>query len=98
MSIATTRIFRSGNSLAVRIPKDMTPTVIPEEAQIEWSNGVWTIRPIHRRTLIELMDRFKAFSPEFMATGREFHEQSERDWSGGQGDQPALGATEPSAK
>jgi antitoxin VapB len=80
MATSTTRIFKSGNSLAVRIPKDMTPDEVPEEAQIEWSNGVWTIRPLHRRTLAGLMDRFKAFSPEFMAGGREFHEQKERDW------------------
>lgn len=82
MSTATTRIFKSGNSLAVRIPKDMLPAEIPEQAQIEWRNGVWTIRPLHKRSLAGLMDRFKAFSPDFMAGGREFHEQEERDWSG----------------
>lgn len=81
MTIATTRIFKSGNSLAVRIPKDMTPDNVPEEAQIEWHNGVWTIRPIHRRSLARLMDRFKAFSPDFMADGRALNEQAPRDWS-----------------
>ncbi len=91
MTVATTRIFKSGNSLAVRIPKDMTPTEIPVEAQIEWRNGVWTIRPIHRRTLAGLMDRFKAFSPAFMAGGREFHEQKERDWPGERDAAPAPG-------
>ena len=82
MSSTTTRIFKSGNSLAVRIPKDMVPPDVPEEAQIEWNSGVWTIRPVHRRSLAGLMDRFKAFSPDFMREGREFHEQKERDWSG----------------
>lgn len=82
MSTATTRIFRSGNSLAVRIPKDMTPPEVPEEAQIEWSGGVWTIRPLHRRSLAGLADRFKAFSPDFMSEGREFHAQKDRDWGG----------------
>ncbi len=91
MSIATTRIFKSGNSLAVRIPKDMTPAEIPLEAQIEWRNGVWTIRPIHRRTLAGLMDRFRSFSPDFMAGGREFHEQQERDWPGALDEPPTLG-------
>lgn len=86
MTIANTRIFKSGNSLAVRIPKDMTPENVPQEAQIEWSGGVWTIRPLHRRSLAGLADRFKAFSPDFMAEGREFHEQAERDWQGA--DQP----------
>jgi len=35
MTVATTRIFKSGNSLAVQIPKDMTPADVPDEAQIE---------------------------------------------------------------
>ncbi len=82
LTTATTRIFKSGNSLAVRIPKDMLPTEIPEEAQIEWRNGVWTIKPIHKRSLAGLMDVFRAFPANFMAGGREFHEQKERDWSG----------------
>jgi antitoxin VapB len=82
MSTATTRIFKSGNSLAVRIPKDMLPAEIPQEAQIDWENGVWTIRPLHRRSLAGLMDVFRAFPADFMAGGREFHEQKERDWSG----------------
>jgi len=82
MSIAITRIFKSGNSLAVRIPKDMTPAELPDEAQIEWHNGVWTIRPLHRRSLAGLADVFRAFPSDFMAQGREFHEQKERDWSG----------------
>lgn len=82
MSTATTRIFKSGNSLAVRIPKDMTPDPVPEEAQIEWNNGVWTIRPVHRRSLAGLMDVFRSFPADFMADGRALHEQKERDWSG----------------
>ena len=82
MPTATTRIFKSGNSLAVRIPKDMTPADVPDVAEIEWNGVAWIIRPLQRRSLAGLMDRFKAFSPGFMAEGREFHEQKERDWSG----------------
>ncbi len=90
MNNATTRIFKSGNSLAVRIPKDMVPPDVPEEAQIDWNGVVWTIRPLHRRSLAGLMERFKAFSPDFMSEGREFHEEVERDWSG-------LGAAPPAS-
>ena len=82
MPTATTRIFKGGNSLAVRIPKDMIPANVPEEAEIEWNGVAWIIRPRQRRSLAGLMDRFKAFSPGFMAEGREFHEQKERDGSG----------------
>ena len=80
MPIATTRIFKSGNSLAVRIPKDMTPADVPDVAEIEWNGAAWIIRPLQRRSLAGLMDRFKAFSAGFMAEGREFHEQKARDW------------------
>ena len=80
MPTATTRIFKSGNSLAVRIPKHMTPADVPTEAQIEWNGIEWTIRPLHKRSLAGLMNAFRAFSPDFMAEGREFHEQKERDW------------------
>lgn len=53
------------------------------QASIEWQHGVWTIRPLHRRSLAGLMKRFKALSPDFMVGGREFHEQKERDWTAG---------------
>ena len=32
--------------------------------------------------LTELAEAFAMFTPDFMAEGREFHEQKERDWSG----------------
>jgi antitoxin VapB len=82
MDITITRIFKSGNSLAVRIPKDMQPAQVPEEAQIEWRNGVWTIRPIQRRSLAGLLDIFASFPSDFMASGRGSQEQKARDWSG----------------
>ena len=79
MPTATTRIFKSGNSLAVRIPKHMTPANVPDEAEIEWNGVAWIVRPRQRRSLAGLMERFKAFSPGFMTEGREFHEHKERD-------------------
>jgi antitoxin VapB len=82
LSTATTRIFKSGNSLAVRIPKDMQPAAMPDEAQIEWRNGVWTIKPINKRSLAGLMDVFGAFPADFMAGGRAPREQKPRDWLG----------------
>ena len=94
MNNATTRIFKSGNSLAVRIPKDMVPPDVPEEAQIDWNGVVWTIRPLHRRSLAGLMDAFRAFPADFMPQGREFHEEVERDWSGF-GAAPVASAPEP---
>ncbi len=79
--MSLTRIFRSGNSLAVRIPRDMLPADVPDEAEIEWRHGAWIIRPVRRESLAGLMDVFAEFPADFMADGRERHEQRERDWS-----------------
>lgn len=72
-----TRIFKSGNSLAVRIPKDMTFPEATQEVSIERMGDGLLIRPVGRK-LTGLMDKFAAFSPDFMAEGREFHEEHER--------------------
>lgn len=76
-----TRIFKSGNSLAVRIPKDMMPADVPEDAEIKYSGGVWTIRPIYKRKLTGLAEKFGAFSPGFMSQGREPQDQDGYDWA-----------------
>ena len=78
--ILTTRIFRSGNSLSVRIPSSMVPPDVPLDAQIEYKDGIWTIRPVQRRKLTGLAAKFRAFSPGFMAAGRLPQDQKERDW------------------
>lgn len=80
-STLPTRIFKSGNSLAVRIPKDMMPADVPEDAEIKYSGGVWTIRPIYKRKLTGLAEKFAAFSPGFMSQGREPQEQDGYDWA-----------------
>lgn len=84
-----TRIFKSGNSLSVRIPSAMVPPDVPMEAEIEYQGGVWTIRPVRRRTLAGLPAKFRAFSPGFMADGRLAQQETERDWSGGAAPAPA---------
>ncbi|MBC7608093.1 MAG: hypothetical protein H7228_00730 [Polaromonas sp.] len=80
-NILPTRIFKSGNSLSVRIPKEMVPAEVPQDAEIQYSGGVWTIRPIHKRKLTGLEAKFRAFSPGFMSEGRLPQDQLERDWT-----------------
>jgi antitoxin VapB len=75
-----TRIFKSGNSLAVRIPKELAFSDAAQEVEIERVGDTLVIRPVARRSLAGLMEKFAAFSPDFMSEGREFHEQKERDW------------------
>ena len=75
-----TRIFKSGNSFAVRIPKELAVIEAAQDVEIERSGDALIIRPAKRKSLAGLMDVFASFSPDFMAGGREFHIQTERDW------------------
>lgn len=76
-----TRVFKSGNSLAVRIPKELANTLASPDVEIEKVGDTLVLRPVVKRKLTGLAEAFAMFSPDFMAEGREFHEQKERDWS-----------------
>jgi antitoxin VapB len=76
--MSTTRIFRNGNSQAVRIPADLAYERTDMEMQIERIGDELRIRPA-RRSLADVMQRFAQFSPDYMAQGRGEHDQHERD-------------------
>jgi antitoxin VapB len=76
-----TRIFKSGNSLAVRIPKELAIAGAAEEVEIERVGNTLVLRPVRQRSLAGVGEIFAMFSPDFMSEGREFHEERERDWS-----------------
>ncbi|MBI1283957.1 MAG: AbrB/MazE/SpoVT family DNA-binding domain-containing protein [Thiobacillus sp.] len=83
-----TRVFKSGNSLAVRIPKELAIVEASQDVEIEKIGDTLVLRPVVKRKLTGLAEAFAMFTPDFMAEGREFHEQKERDWSGfGEGQQ-----------
>jgi antitoxin VapB len=75
-----TRIFKSGNSLAVRIPKELDFGEVAQEVEIERKGDCLVIRPAGKHSLAAAIDAFAAFPEGFMAEEREFHEQNERDW------------------
>jgi antitoxin VapB len=75
-----TRIFKSGNSLAIRIPKELAFESETQEVEIERKGNTLLIRPLESKTLAGIGDVFAMFSPGFTAEGREFHQQKERDW------------------
>jgi antitoxin VapB len=77
-----TRVFKSGNSLAVRIPKELAIVEASQDVEIEKIGDTLVLRPVVKRKLTGLAEAFAMFTPHFMAEGREFHEQKERDWSG----------------
>ena len=74
----TTRVFRNGNSQAVRIPADLAYERTDMELEIERKGDELRIRPA-RRSLAGVLAKFARFSPDFMADGRGSQEQGERD-------------------
>ncbi|MBP7881971.1 MAG: AbrB/MazE/SpoVT family DNA-binding domain-containing protein [Candidatus Methylopumilus sp.] len=74
----TTKLFKNGNSQAVRIPADLAFARTDIELEIERVGQEIRIRPA-RRSLAGVMMKFAQFSPDFMADGRGDQEQSERD-------------------
>jgi len=74
-----TKVFKSGNSLAIRLPKalGLEPGMVMELVRDE--QGRILARPVveERQTLSQL---FGSFSADFMAEGRGDTEQEARDW------------------
>jgi antitoxin VapB len=77
-----TRVFKSGNSLAVRIPKELGFVDAAQDLEIECVGNTLVLRRVAQETIGDLTYILAMFSPDFMADGREFHEQRDRDWSG----------------
>lgn len=73
-----TRVFKSGSSLAVRIPKELGFDEAGREVEIERQGDAIVIRPVRKRSLAGLMDKFAAFPSDFMREGKGFHEEKER--------------------
>lgn len=80
-----TKAFKSGNSLAVRIPKDLAIFEPSQDVIIERKGDTLVLRAAERKSLEHVMDIFASFSPGFMADGRgdpDWLEAPERDWRG----------------
>ena len=77
-----TRVFKSGNSLAVRIPKELGFVDAVQDVEVERVGNTLVLRLVAQETIGDLTEILAAFPKSFMAEGREFHEEQERDWSG----------------
>ncbi|WP_310121955.1 type II toxin-antitoxin system VapB family antitoxin [Paraburkholderia terricola] len=73
-----TKVFRNGNSQAVRIPAELAFERADLEVEIERVGDELRIRPT-RRPLAGVLKKFAKFGPDFMAQGRGEHEQAERE-------------------
>ncbi len=80
MTEFVTKTFKSGNSVALRLPKALglnegdEVTLVPHD---DGSFSFWRVSDAKR----VFMSLYGAFSPGFMADGRGDTEQAERDWS-----------------
>ena len=76
--MATTRLFKNGNSQAVRIPAELAFSSSDMELLIERVGEELRIRPAQRR-MGNVMKALASFSPNFMSEDRGNQEQIERD-------------------
>jgi len=74
----TTRVFKNGNSQAVRIPADLAYARTDIELEIERDGDEIRIRPA-RKSLSNVLTKFARFAPDFMADGRGDQKQADRD-------------------
>ena len=78
---SNSRVFRSGNWQAMRIPRERTYDNAGQEVDVERKDDTLSIRPVYRKKLTGIGDVLAMFSLDFMANGRALHEQEERNWS-----------------
>jgi antitoxin VapB len=76
-----TKVFKSGNSLAVRIPKELGFVDVAQEVEVERVGNTLVLRRLQSDTLADVGGIVGLFSPGFMAAGREFQPETERDWA-----------------
>lgn len=73
------KLFRSGNSQALRIPKQLAFPAEWNEVLIERQGDALLVRPVRRRILTGIATKFAAFPEGFMADGREPEAEAERE-------------------
>jgi antitoxin VapB len=76
--IRTTKIFRNGNSQAVRIPAEIAYERTDVDVEIERIGDEIRIRPA-QRPLTGVLEKFAKFGKDFMAEGRGDEEQADRE-------------------
>ena len=76
--MTTTRLFKNGNSQAVRIPAELAFPISDMELVIERVGEELRIRPAQRR-MGNVMKVLSSFSPNFMSEDRGNQEQTDRE-------------------
>lgn len=76
--MATTKIFKNGNSQAVRIPAELAYSTWDIDLVIERVGDELRIRPAQRR-MGDVLGKLAKFSPNFMVEGRGTNIEAERE-------------------
>lgn len=73
-----TKLFKNGNSQAVRIPAELAYASWDMDLVIERHGDELRIRPARRR-MGDVLGKLAQFSPDFMSEGRALNIESERE-------------------
>jgi len=76
--MVTTKIFKNGNSQAVRIPSELAYSSWDIDLVIERHGDELRIRPAQRR-MGDVLGKLAGFSPDFMVAGRGNNVEGERE-------------------
>lgn len=77
-NMTITKVFKNGNSQAVRIPAEFAYDRSDLDVEVERIGDEIRIRPA-RRSLGQVMSKFAQFSEGFMEQGRGDNQEKERD-------------------
>jgi antitoxin VapB len=76
--MSRTKLFKNGNSQAVRIPAELAYSSWDMDLVIERHGDELRIRPAQRR-MGDVLAKFASFSPDFMSEGRGLNVEGERE-------------------
>ena len=76
--MVNTKLFKNGNSQAVRIPADLAYSTWDVDLVIERQGDELRIRPAQRR-MGDVLSKLAKFSPDFMTQGRGENMEDERE-------------------
>lgn len=76
--MTTTKLFKNGNSQAVRIPAELAYSSWSMELVIERHGDELRIRPAKRR-MGDVLGKLSQFSDDFMSEGRALNAEGQRE-------------------
>ena len=76
--MTNTKLFKNGNSQAVRIPAELAYSSWDIDLVIERQGDELRIRPAARR-MGDVLGKLAQFPPDFMSEGRGDHAEDERE-------------------